>query len=139
MKNKKVAFGPGAASLILIVVVLGMCMLSVLTLISARNDEKLSARGAEMIERYYNLASMSEKSLGELDSLLVQAGADCADETEYLNNIREKLPERMQLNDREISWTEELNGSMMECAVKLAQLRETPRAEWIRHNMMTEE
>ena len=38
MKKQKIAFGPGAASLILIAVVLALSVLTVLTMISARND-----------------------------------------------------------------------------------------------------
>ena len=47
MNKRKIALGPGAASLILIVVVLSLCMLAMLAQIGARNDYSLSSRSAE--------------------------------------------------------------------------------------------
>ena len=48
--KRKVALGPGAASLILIVVVLSLCMMAMLTQIGARNDYNLCKRSAEMVQ-----------------------------------------------------------------------------------------
>ena len=50
MNKRKVALGPGAASLILIVVVLALCMMAMLTQISARNDYNLCSRSAVWAE-----------------------------------------------------------------------------------------
>ena len=68
MNKRKVALGPGAASLILIVVVLALCMMSMLTQISARNDYNLCSRSAEMVQRVYELNALSEQKLAELDA-----------------------------------------------------------------------
>ena len=51
MSRRKIALGPGAASLILIVVVLSLCMMAMLTQISAGNDDNLWSRRAEMVQR----------------------------------------------------------------------------------------
>ena len=53
--KRKIALGPGAASLILIVVILSLCMLTMLMQIGARNDLSLASRGTEMITRVYEL------------------------------------------------------------------------------------
>ena len=54
MNKRKVALGPGAASLILIVVVLSLAMLAMLMQISSRNDVSLASRSAEMTARVYD-------------------------------------------------------------------------------------
>ena len=43
-RKSRVSFGPGAASLILIVVILSMSVLGILALMNARNDIKLCER-----------------------------------------------------------------------------------------------
>ena len=63
MNKRKVALGPGAASLILIVVVLSLCMMAMLTQISARSDYNLCTRSAEMVQRVYELNAQSEQKL----------------------------------------------------------------------------
>ena len=63
MNKRKVALGPGAASLILIVVMLSLCMLSMLMEIGSRNDYSLTQRSTDMIIRVYNLNAGSEKRL----------------------------------------------------------------------------
>ncbi len=55
MNKRKIALGPGAASLILIVVVLSLCMLAMLAQIGSRNDYSLSSRSAAMITSVYPL------------------------------------------------------------------------------------
>ena len=49
-RKSNVAFGPGAASLILIVVILSMSVLGMLALMNARNDARLS--GWRAAKRY---------------------------------------------------------------------------------------
>ena len=70
MNKRKVALGPGAASLILIVVVLSLCMMAMLTQIGARNDYNLCRRSADMVQRVYELNEQSEQKLAELDAVL---------------------------------------------------------------------
>ena len=82
--KRKIALGPGAASLILIVVILSLCMLTMLMQIGARNDLSLATRGTEMITRVYNLFSGSEQRLSKLDAYLrrCQQAAGKMDEEE---------------------------------------------------------
>ena len=53
-RKSNVSFGPGAASLILIVVILSMSVLGMLALMNARNDDRLSSRSIDVIR--HNLA-----------------------------------------------------------------------------------
>ena len=55
MNQREYRIGPGAASLMLLVVVLSMSVLGMLALMSARSDENLSLRGGaagRRIERF---------------------------------------------------------------------------------------
>ena len=139
MNKRKVALGPGAASLILIVVVLSLCMMAMLTQIGARNDYNLCARSAEMVKRVYELNTKSERKLAELDALLVTAQKDAADMETYLAKVEELLPEEMTLEEDRISWTEPMDNRNLECVVQLLPPGEKQRAKWISHKLVVDE
>ena len=138
--KRKVALGPGAASLILIVVVLSLCMMAMLTQIGARNDYNLCKRSAEMVQRVYELNAQSEQKLAELDAVLVRAQADAGNDMEaYLEKVEELLPEGMSLDEEKITWTEPLDNRNLECIVQLLQPGEKQRTKWISHKLLVEE
>ena len=102
--KRKVALGPGAASLILIVVVLSLCMMAMLTQIGARNDYNLCKRSAEMVQRVYELSEQSEKKLAELDTVLVKALKEAGENNDaYLEKVKALLPEGMSLEDGKVT------------------------------------
>ena len=139
MNKRKVALGPGAASLILIVVVLSLCMMAMLTQISARNDHNLCSRSAEMVQRVYELNTKSERKLAELDALLVTAQKDAADMETYLAKVEELLPEEMTLEEDRISWTEPMDNRNLKCVVQLLPPGEKQRAKWLSHKLVVDE
>ena len=139
MNKRKVALGPGAASLILIVVVLSLCMMAMLTQISARNDYNLCARSAEMVQRVYELNAQSEGKLAELDKVLVTAQKDTTDMQAYLEKVEDLLPEDMTLEEDRISWTEPLDNRNLECIVQLLPPGEKQRTKWISHKLVVDE
>ena len=108
--KRKVALGPGAASLILIVVVLALCMMAMLTQISARNDYNLCKRSAEMVQRVYELNAQSEQKIAELDTVLVKAQAEAGSDMEaYLEKVEELLPDAdAKWEDAILVWQEAL-------------------------------
>lgn len=130
MKQRKIALGPGASSLILIIVVLSMCVLCMLTFISARNDESLSLRSARMIENVYTLQSDSERTFAALDAVLTACAAQAADQEAYVALVAKSLPEGMTLEQDTVAWTEMAQGQQLDCAVRLAPWGEYPRAVW---------
>ena len=141
MNKRKVALGPGAASLILIVVVLSLAMLAMLMQISSRNDVSLTARSAEMIARVYDLNADAERKLADLDEILIgcreelgEGGMDA-----YLELIAEKLPEGYDLLEDEITWMDPLDNRIMTCTVKILPPDEKERTEWIAHKLVVEE
>ena len=139
MNKRKVALGPGAASLILIIVVLSLCMMAMLTQISARNDYNLCARSAEMVQRVYELNTRSEQKLAELDALLAAAQKDTGDMEAYLKKVEGLLPEGMTLEEDRVTWTEPLDNRNLECIVQLLPPGEKQRARWISHKLMVDE
>ena len=139
MNKRKVALGPGAASLILIIVVLSLCMIAMLTQIAAKNDYNLCARSADMVQRVYELNAQSEQKMAALDTVLLQARGEAEDMKAYLDKVKEMLPEGMELEEDRITWTEPLDNRNLECIVQLLPLEETQRAKWISHKLVVEE
>ena len=138
--NRKVALGPGAASLILIVVVLSLCMMAMLTQISARNDYNLCSRSAEMVQRVYELNEQSEKKLAELDALLVQAQQEAGNDMDaYLQKVKSLLPADMSMEEGNVKWTEPLDNRNLECIVKLLPPGEKQRTKWVSHKLVVDE
>ena len=140
MNKRKVALGPGAASLILIVVVLSLCMMAMLTQISARSDYNLCTRSAEMVQRVYELNAQSEQKLAELDAVLVKAQQEAgSDQTAYLEKVETLLPEGMSLEEDRVTWTEPMDNRNLECIVQLLPPGEKQRTKWISHKLLVEE
>ena len=138
--KRKVALGPGAASLILIVVVLSLCMMAMLTQIGARNDYNLCKRSAEMVQRVYELNEQSERKLAELDTLLIKAQKEAGENMEaYLEKVGTLLPEGMSLDEEQVTWTEPLDNRNLECIVQLLPPGEKQRTKWISHKLVVDE
>ena len=139
MNKRKIALGPGAASVILIVVCLSLAMLSMLMIIGSRNDYNLCSRSAEMIERVFQLSSHSERRLAELDAVLVSCQKEASDQAGYLALVKKSLPEDMSLEDDLVTWTEPLDNRNLECIVRLLPRGEKSRTEWVSHKLIVEE
>ena len=138
--RRKVALGPGAASLILIVVVLSLCMMAMLTQIGSRNDYNLCRRSADMVQRVYELNAQSEQKLAALDAMLVKAQAEAGDDMDaYLEKVEALLPEGMNLEGEHVSWTEPLDNRHLECIVRLLSPGEEQRTKWISHKLLVDE
>ncbi len=139
MKNRKIAMGPGAASLILIVVTLSLCVLTMLTLISARNDENLSLRSTRMIEQVYTLFARSEQEMARLDEVLIQARKDSDSWESYLEAVEKNLPDGMTLAEDRISWNDPLDNRYLECVIRLLPFEDEKRMTWEIHRLIVEE
>lgn len=129
---RRFQIGPGAASLIMILVVVSMSALGILALYNARSDYQLSLRSADVAEQIYQLNDLAEAHLVELDAVL--AASQTADETEYLAAVGAALPEGMTLDDRTVSWQEKLpSGRVLDCAVELEKPGSDNRFRWTSH------
>ena len=139
MNKRKIALGPGAASLILIIVVLALCMMSMLNQISARSDYNLCTRSAEMVQRVYELNAQSEQKLAELDKVLAEARKDAGSMDAYLKKVGASLPKGMTMEEDKVQWTEPLDNRNLECIVQVLPLEEKQRTKWISHKLVVDE
>ena len=138
MNRRSFQIGPGAASLLLIAVVLCMGVLGALSLVSARGDAQLSNRSLRMAESAAQLNVHAEEQLMELDQLLVEL-SDAEDDEAYLAELASRLPADMSMYDRTVLWEESADdGRRVTCAVEIAPLGEFPRTRWTDHRLWTE-
>lgn len=138
MNRKDYHIGPGAASLMLIVVVMSMSVLGILAMMNARSDNRLSMRAAEVAEQAYGLSSAAERSVAALDAVLVQCADQAEDDEGWLALVAEALPEGMTLSDHTVTWTEEGGERKLVCAVELNELGEETRMRWTEHRLVTQ-
>ena len=142
MKRKSnVAIGPGAASLILIVVILSMGVLGMLALMNARNDARLSSRSTAVVVAGYELNDRAERRLAELDGAVAECAALSDGDDAFLTAVRGRLPEGMLMDGRMVSWSETDGLRTLSCAVEVLPLGDGQRLAWRTHRMtaVTEE
>ena len=88
--------GVGVSSVLMILVVLAMTALSLLAFGSARSNESMTRRNADVGTAYYVAADQAQRTLAEVDALLLtgqQQGADLAwYEQEAPENITYECP-----------------------------------------------
>ena len=137
-QKSSISLGPGASSLILIFVVLALAVLSMLSLMTARNDLKFSERSAAVIRSVYELTETAESRKADLDRLLASCAEQAENDVDYLAAVEEALPEDMEIEDGEISWSESDGVRMLDLAVQVLPLSDANRSVWTRHNMMAE-
>ena len=136
-RKSNVSFGPGAASLILIVVILSMAVLGMLALMNARNDAQLSRRSIEVVAAGYALNDRAERSVAELDAVLARCATSTFSDEAYLAAVRGNLPDGMLMgqDDRIVSW--ELTDGLrtLSCAVEVLPQGEKERLRWREHRL----
>ena len=137
MNRREFHIGPGAASLMLIVVVLSMSVLGMLSMMNARSDERLSARGVAVAEETYLLYSAAQSDRAALDGTLLTSAAGAADENAYLAAVAQNLPGNMTLDGRTVRWSENGGAKTLECAAEILPLGEFPRCRFVSHRLGT--
>ena len=134
-RKSRISFGPGAASLILIVVILSMSVLGILALMNARNDIKLSERSVQVVQAGYALNEAAERRLASLDAIAARYAGVSGTDDDYAAAMRAFLPVDMTMDDRLISWEETDGVRTLECSVTLNPKGESPRFKWVNHRL----
>lgn len=134
-KGSRVSFGPGAASLILIVVILSMSVLAILALMNARNDIKLSDRSVEVVRAGYELNEEAERRVASLDAIVALYAGRSQDDDEYAAAVRAFLPADMRMDDRVISFELTDGYRNLSCALRLNPLGDGTRLTWVDHRL----
>lgn len=134
MKGREYRIGPGAASLLLVIVVVSMSLLGLLALAEARGDYRLTRRSMEFSAMEYGASAEAQRSLAALDGVLAACAEGAADDGEYLESVMAALPEGMEPEGRIVRWTEETGGGRtLYCAVEVARLGSDVRYVWLEH------
>ena len=90
MKRKgQSAVGLGAASLIMILLVLCLSLMGILSLMSARAELNLSRRHAQLAAQYAEASAKAQEALAKLDEQLMQIHETSADEAAYMQGCME--------------------------------------------------
>ena len=110
-KKSHISFGPGAASLILIFVVLTLSVLGMLSLMNARNDRVLSERNAAVTESIYVLNARAENTRAALDEVLYVLAGGAQNDDEYLSALQLLLSVGMDEDDDFTAFTAMLTGA----------------------------
>ena len=103
MKKKEYRIGPGAASLILVIVVLAMSIFALLSLSESDGRLALARRSMDFAEIEYDLSSRAERKLMELDAVLKTAKTESDTNEAYLETVKGILPEPFQMKEDAVS------------------------------------
>ncbi len=134
MKRRSFYIGPGAASLLLVIVVVSMSILGLLALMSARSDERLMGRSRDFVTAEYETAAVAERRLAELDAVAAECARLASDDAAFLEMLAQNLPEGVDMDGRVIRWEEASDtGRTLSCAVQVSEFGEAPRLMWAEH------
>lgn len=128
MKKMRYRVGPGAASLLLIVVVLCLAVLGILTWTSARADLRLSQRDWEMVCSYYYADAGAQEMLSRVDEALARARLGAENWEDYLARVDEALPEGVSREGSQIVYSQEAGADRsLNVRLELTDLAEARR------------
>lgn len=137
-KKSSISFGPGAASLLLIFVVLAMSVLGMLSLMNSRNDVRLSERSVAVMEAVYALNAKAEESRARADSVLYALSRQETDTDAYLAKAGEALADQMKMDGNVLSWNETDGFRTIHCQLEIQPLGSAERTRWLRHALIAQ-
>ena len=135
-KKSSVSFGPGAASLLLIFVVLAMSVLGMLSLMNSRNDVRLSERSVSVMEAVYALNAKAEETRAKADDVLYTLFRNPDAAEDYMAAADEALPDEIKVKDSVLSWDETDGIRTIHCALEVLPPGSGQRTRWLRHTLV---
>ena len=135
-KKSSISFGPGAASLLLIFVVLAMSVLGMLSLMNSRNDVRLSERSVSVMEAVYALNARAEESRAKVDGVLAELTTSAESNEAYLAAAREALQDQVTVEGNRLSWDETDGIRTIHCALEMLPVGGGQRTRWLRHALI---
>lgn len=136
-RRSSISLGPGAASLLLIFVVLAMSVLGMLSLMNSRNDIRLSERSVAVTEAVYSLNVKAEETRARLDAVLYGLIETAKDDETYFAAVEEALSEQVNVSGRRLSWDETDGARTVHCALEVLPLGSAERTRWTRHILIS--
>lgn len=107
-RSEQARAGLGAASVVLILLVLCLALLGVLSLITAQHDLRMSKRDIELSTAYAMAAADAQRSLMELDRQLCAVCNESENEPEYESGCMKIT----QAGSAEVIWKDGQSASM---------------------------
>ena len=135
-KKSSISLGPGAASLLLIFVVLAMSVLGMLSLMNSRNDVRLSERSVQVMEAVYALNARAEESRAKVDGVLAELSASAQNNEDYLAAAQEALKDQVTVDGNRLSWDETDGIRTIHCVLEMLPVGSGQRTRWIRHALI---
>lgn len=130
--------GPGAASILLVIVVVSMSILGLLALSEARNEARLSEKNAAYVKEKSQTETNAEKTLMHLDEILVSARKNTDNNDEYLEYIKKALPGGMTMEGDLLSWTQAGGGAKsLLITIRILPTESPVRFEWTRREIIS--
>lgn len=130
--------GPGAASILMVIVVVSMAILGLLALSEAQNEARLSEKNAAFVKEKAHAETLAEKTLMQLDEILVSARKNTDNNDEYLEYIKKALPGGMTMEGDLLSWTQAGGGAKsLLITIRILPTESPVRFEWIRRQMIS--
>lgn len=108
-RNGQARAGLGAATLIMILLVLCLALMGVLSLMSARSDLNLSRRYAELSGEYAEASAKAQHALSSLDQQLLGAYGNAADDVQYV----QACAQISEADGTTVTWESERNALML--------------------------
>lgn len=92
MNNSKGRIGPGASTILMILIVMLMTILGVLALMSARSDQRMAERAKQFTQAYYEAQAECSLRISELDQELLSLRKQAAGNAEvYAKLVKDAL------------------------------------------------
>lgn len=138
MNSNRFRPGPGAASILLVVVVVSMSILGVMALMQAKNEQTLSEKTALFVSLKSDLEAGAQKTLMLLDEILLNAGQNTETGDEYFQYIKEAIPDSVTMEDDFLFWTEGgVNGKTLFLKIRIFPPDSRTRFEWQEHRLIS--
>ena len=126
--------GPGAASIILVIVVVTMSILGVLALSEAKTEKTLSEKSTQFVKEANLLEYNAQFTVMQLDEIISSA----REQSDFLSYIKETIPENVSMMEDRLSFETSLDGSkFLEITIRILPDTEDERFEYVSRRIFT--
>ena len=126
--------GPGAASIILVIVVVTMSILGVLALSEAKTEKTLSEKSTQFVKEANLLEYNAQFTVMQLDEIISSARG----QSDFLSYIKETIPENVSMTEDRLSFETSLDGSkFLEITIRILPDTEDERFEYVSRRIFT--
>ena len=126
--------GPGAASIILVIVVVTMSILGVLALSEAKTEKTLSEKSTQFVKEENLLEYNVQFTVMQLDEIISSARG----QSDFLSYTKETIPENVSMTEDRLSFETSLDGSkFLEITIRILPDTEDERFEYVSRRIFT--